>query len=178
MPAKFRLLGPFELKQANGSPPMGSLKNLWSSPHGKVGEIPRSATGVYIFAIKMGSKHLPIYVGLSDHGFAPRLNNHKIYKKIAEVYPLRDIYLFLIARVTPRTGKFILRKRNAEGKVIARRANRELEFLLIGSCLRKNPNLLNSQEKSFLRGLVVPGYHGSPKDLTSGPVEFRQMLDQ
>ncbi len=81
MPAKFRLLGPFELKQANGSPPMGSLKNLWSSPHGKVGEIPRSATGVYIFAIKMGSKHLPIYVGKSDHGFAPRLNNHKIYKK-------------------------------------------------------------------------------------------------
>ncbi len=96
-------------------------------------------------AVRTGDKLVPIYVGKTDRGFAKRLHTHSIFKKIGEHYPDKDVHLFLIARVTPKSGKFITMKRRVtlageRGGVKKSTANTELEFLLIGSCLRANPS--------------------------------------
>jgi hypothetical protein len=134
-------------------------------------------------AVRTGDKLVPIYVGKTDRGFAKRLHTHSIFKKIGEHYPDKDVHLFLIARVTPKSGKFITMKRRVtlageRGGVKKSTANTELEFLLIGSCLRANPALLNTQEKSFLDGLQVPGYFGTEAIPTSASEKlFSEMLN-
>ena len=52
-----------------------------------------------------------------------------------------------------------------------------LEFALIGSCLAKNSDLLNAQEKVFHKWLTVPGYWNShPDDYDDAALQLARML--
>lgn len=62
--------------------------------------------------------------------------------------------LYLIAKLTPKTKAYA-----KPGKLHTSLA--ELEELLIGTCLQRNPALLNVMATKFLTTTVVPGYLNS-----------------
>ncbi len=184
MPAKFRTLGPFELKRDGNRIERGALQALWSPHQHSEGRVYRYAIGVYVIAVKQGRKLLPLYVGKSNRGFANRLNRHSIFSDIPKQYDGKSLFLFLIARVTsereeyrtarPTVVKTALGERRGSQKL---RTIDELEFALIGTCLSINPNLLNKHEKSFLNSLRVPGYRNdSDQDLDQSARSLRDML--
>ncbi len=182
MPAVFTTLGPYDLGPSTSEAPFDRLSELWDSPRGKGGPIPRLATGVYVLAVKDRGKLMPVYVGKSDRGFAKRLHSHTIFSQVAKSYLGMTVYLFLLARVTPKKKSYVTMKKiersDGEGFQVKRsRANTELEFMLIGSCLRLNPELLNLQGKTFMEGLKVPGFLGRPDSKeTRSAIAFEAMM--
>jgi hypothetical protein len=64
--------------------------------------------------------------------------------------------LFLIARLTPTTGRFSKSGRNGYNDIDY------FESMLIGMALEKNKQLQNVRKTKFLRELVVPGVINTP----------------
>jgi len=179
VPARFETLGPFELTRKEGVVEASSLNQIWKEPRDL-----RYGVGVYIIASRKRGKLVPWYVGRSDRGFASRLNRHSIFEKIYSKVKRGSLFLFLIARVTTKTGslKKALRRHVESGDSFRSfsaklKSINRLEFALIGSCMAQNEDLLNLQEKAFHRGLIVPGYlNDSNETLTSPAEELGKML--
>ena len=156
---KFATFGPFLLERKSGHVAESDLKSLWgrvdADPHDGLTQ----AIGIYIFATANTSGSLvPWYVGKTDAGFKKRLDKHwKLFATLAEKAPEGDLRLFLIARITPTTAKFRKSGKNKLASID------DLESMMIGSCLSKNPEVANEKKKAWHNGLYVPGYYGDEK---------------
>src|SRR6266540_1555288 len=149
----YKPYGPFVLPKSSGQLNAQQKNEIWAAVE-KLHPGLAGAIGCYIFGIRAGRGVLPWYVGMTkrkDFKFEtwqPRtllaLNSVLNGRKGAPV-------LYLIAKHTPRTGTYA-----RPGKLHTSIA--QLEELLIGVCLLRNPKLLNRRATKFIRETVVPGY--------------------
>ena len=167
---RFKVCGPFRLP-SDGSKLIAHSSNSRKEFWREVDELSpglSTACGCYVFALKRGRRSKPWYVGkaersiFSNECLAPHKRNH--FNAAAIRYggiPL----LYLLPQLTPR-GSF-----RAPTRAV-RPAIRELESMLIGMGVSKNPDLLNISGTKMLRELVVeeflnskPSKRGSANDL-------------
>jgi hypothetical protein len=182
----FKTIGPLKLRRTAGQVDRDCLVAFWkqvnSMEHGRLSK----AVGVYVLATRKGDVLTPWYVGKSDNGFKSRLSeNHHAFQLIANSQPKGSLYLFLFAKVSPKKGvlagppkkKFLEFGDDVKTRRKPRRSINKLEFLLIHTCLLRNPNLVNEKEKKFYAGLVVPGYLYREQDkLSDSAVSLGKML--
>lgn len=117
----------------------------------------QNAIGIYVISAKSSKGVLlPWYVGRTWNEFGNRIVQHYKAKKFAWLIDeFGPITFFLLPRATPKG-----RVKSATEKVRLNglKSIRELEFMLIGTCLKLNPELLNKQEATFFNSLHVAGY--------------------
>jgi hypothetical protein len=177
-PMNFSTFGPFPLQEWSKK----GLREFWIDTDRLQAEsgYPQSldrGIGVYLFVAELQSGELvPWYVGKTDKSFGLRFRQHLAGgRKLAPLFKMKvvAIKVFVIALVTS-AGK-LKRKLSAAGFV---RSIDRLEFALIGTCLSKNKNLINSKEKAFHTGLHVPGYLNSdPKNYDESALQLAKMLE-
>lgn len=112
--------------------------------------------GVYIVAAKDSKGSLlPYYVGRTENEFGSRLVQHFRAQKFVPLFENGPISIFLLPRATPR-GR--IRKANEQIKHDGLKSIRQLEFTLIGACLKLNRALMNKQEARFHDSMHVAGF--------------------
>lgn len=153
---KFKPYGPFSIPVEDGRVLKQELKEFWAEIDGQHPGL-SGAVGCYIFAVS-SKKSKPWYVGKTERrsfkneAFQPHkllLYQNDVLSRNTRGVPI----IYLIARLTP-AGKL---RRAATGDQGVGSIGR-LEQLLIGNCLRKNPDLANKKDTSYLRRMRVPGY--------------------
>lgn len=187
MASHFKTIGPLELKRTAGHVDKIGLSALRERAHAEEPGIAR-AVGVYVLATRKGEVLTPWYVGKSDLGFKGRLSyNHHAFRLIAESQPKGSLYLFLFAKISAKTGalnkppkkRFVERGDDFRARRKPRKSISTLEFLLIGSCLGRNPELVNAKERIFQEGLFVPGFFKDDRsDVSDSVVSLRKMLER
>jgi hypothetical protein len=153
---RFIPYGPFEVPVTDGAVDSSQLKKWWRDIDfdGKHTNLP-AAYGCYIFALHIGSKLVPWYVGRTRASFKGEiLTGHKLWilEEVLKSNKRGKLVVIFLARTTSN-GK--LRRGDR------RSATPEVEFLedaLIGACLARNPDLMNRSQTSYLRKLTVPGF--------------------
>jgi hypothetical protein len=171
----FKPFGPFEISRTDETLAPDALADMWQHANAQRKGLSKGI-GVYIIAAGDGKTLTPWYVGKSDTGFKSRLSEkHHAFNVIAESKARGNLYLFLLAKVSTKRGTLskplkkklidadddVYKSDEADGLRSRRRSRRsigKLEFLLIGRCLERNPELVNDKDKSFHAGLVVSGY--------------------
>lgn len=195
MAVHFNTFGPFELKRKAGVVDHPSVVDLWHQLNDEKKGLYKGV-GVYVIATKNSTGLIPWYVGKSDTGFKHRLSEkHHAFELIKAQAPKGNLYIFLFAKVTAKRASLNKppKKRmvvvddesdkfddvdELRGRRKPRKSIGKLEFLLIGSCLVRNPNLVNAKEKSFHSGLVVPGFLNYERTEVSEPVSnLRKMFE-
>lgn len=153
---KFKPYGPFQVPVDDGRVLTKELKKFWTEIDGQYPGL-SGAVGCYIFAIS-SKKTKPWYVGKTERrsfkneAFQPHkllLYQNDVMSKTARGVPV----IYLIARLTS-AGKLRKAATGNQGVMSIGR----LEQLLMGNCLRKNPDLANKKDMSYLRRITVPGY--------------------
>ena len=186
MATHFKTIGPFELRRTRGIVSRASLEALWreanAQEHGRLSR----GVGVYVLATGTRESLVPCYVGKSDNGFKNRLSEkHHAFELISRSEPKGNLYIFLFAKASPKKGvlakppkkKFLEVGDDFRARRKPRKSINKLEFLLIRSCLLRNPNLVNAKEKTFHAGLIVPGYVNDGDGKPSESVKIlRKML--
>ncbi len=147
----FDTYGPFVLKAHDND----SLDELFAQIQDAEPKL-QYGIGVYIVSAEDETgAMIPWYVGRTWNEFGSRIMQHYKANKFAPLFAHGAVNLFLLPRATPK-GKV----KSATDKV--RRAGlksiRQLEFALIGTCLKLNPSLLNKQEATFHSSMHVAGY--------------------
>jgi hypothetical protein len=155
----FKVFGPYRLPRDDAKHVAATAQDrskFWSA----VAEIEPGlpdACGCYVFSLKAGRGSKPWYVGKAERSTfrTESLSPHKLnhfnvitarHKGIPELY--------LLAQITP-SGAF---RAPTQAK---RPAIRELESMLIGMGVARNPKLLNSQGTKMLKELRVEGFLNS-----------------
>ncbi|WP_428485438.1 hypothetical protein [Rhodopila sp.] len=155
---RFAVYGGFEIyrKERNG---WGVFdKAFWARVEQQEQGLSR-ACGCYVFALKNGENIKAWYVGKTEKSSFQK----ECFQATKLMYyneTLNDHngmpHLFLIARLTPTTGKF------SKSGVNGYKDIDYLESMLIGMALEKNGMLQNVKKTKFLRELVVPGVINTP----------------
>jgi hypothetical protein len=152
---KLKLYRPFEVPVDDGRVHIPELRELWSSVQTEYPGL-QDAVGCYIFGVRTAIAR-PWYVGKTERAsfrkeaFQPQ--KLLLYQDVLRNTRRGTPVLYLIARVTP-AGKLRRAAKGEQGVPSIRR----LEELLIGTCLSKNPKLLNQKATKHLRLTHVPGY--------------------
>lgn len=131
------------------------------------------AVGCYVFSIRAGRGVKPWYVGLAEKQtfkrecFTPhKLNHYNNAIAGRKGTPL----LTLIPRFTP-TGRLSKPSRNGY------RDMQFLENMLIGTCVRRNPELANVRDTKMLREMIVHGFLNNPMGRNFQSVsEFKDLI--
>ena len=132
-----------------------------------------SAVGCYIFSIRASKGIRPWYVGLAE--------KQSFRKECFAVHKLLNYNECLSSRKgTPvltlipkhtKTDRFAKEGKNGHKDI------QFLEALLISSCLRRNPELLNIKSTKLLKEMVVPGLLNSPKGRIETTIkEFKKLI--
>ena len=112
------------------------------------------ACGCYVFALQNGENINAWYVGKTEKSSFQKecfqATKLMYYNEVLDAHNGTP-RLFLIARLTPTTGKFSKSSTNGYNDIDY------LESMLIGMALEKNSHLQNVKKTKFLRELVVPG---------------------
>jgi predicted GIY-YIG superfamily endonuclease len=169
MSIKFDTFGPLLLSRADQIVSVDELRTFSEALEGERKGLSK-AIGVYIFGLKNSKGEItPWYVGKTDKGFSRRFDEHSrgkgenLFTKLAKEMPKGDLQVFLIARLTP-SEKFMKPKKakskagSQRHKITPVKSIDRLEFALIGTCLAKNPDLINRSQKTFHEDFHVPGY--------------------
>src|SRR5579875_211373 len=138
----FEPFGPFALPRKNGAIDDSRKKEFWDQVNEECDSLPE-AVGCYILGMRAGKGFKPWYVGKTEKQcFKDRTWNDKTFRRFESVLRERKgtPVVFLIAKKTPE-GKFrkALGKNRRSGSIAA------LEEMLIGTCLQRNPKLLNQK---------------------------------
>jgi hypothetical protein len=149
-----------------------SLSNFWLKVNEMDSEL-SEAVGCYIFSIRAGRGLLPWYVGLAEKQ-SFRKECFAIHKLINYNDALNGRkgtpVLTLIAKYT-NTERFAKPSKNGHTDI------RFLENMLIGTCIRRNPNLLNIKKTKLLKEMIVPGLLNNTKGRDYLDVkEFRSLI--
>jgi hypothetical protein len=153
--SKFRPYGPFEIPINEDEVDKKELNAFWKQIDEIYPGLP-DAIGCYVFAIRFKNAASPWYVGKTERRSFKReaFELHKLghYRNVLKIRKRGTPHLYLIAKLSPTGDHF--RKPATKGE----KSVKQLEELLIGSCLTKNPDLFNQSMTKFLRHLSVPGY--------------------
>lgn len=135
----------------------------WAQWDAEAGLALSTALGCYILSIS-GKHPVPWYVGKTEAGFKKECFNPKNLRAFEGVLRKNGRgkpQITLIVNVTPG-GKLVKPSKNEHSQIDF------LENYLIATCLRKNPDLCNSKQTRFVRGVYVPGLlnpkRGKPSD--------------
>jgi len=117
-----------------------------------------NAIGVYLVAARSsGRKWIPWYVGQTWNSFGTRIVQHYRDKKFAKLIDrFGTLQFFLLPRATQKG-----RVRWSSSRIKSDRGLKsidQLEFALIGTCLKLNSHLLNKSESRFHKTFYVPGF--------------------
>ena len=154
---KFKPYGPFPVPVEDGRVVEQELKIFWREIEERHSGL-SSGIGCYIFGAQTAKSSRPWYVGKTERrsfkGEAFQVHKLHLYQnavlnRIGQGTPV----LYLIARLTP-SGK--LRKAASGEQGVG--SVKLLEQLLIGNCLRKNPDLANKANTIYLKRMRVPGF--------------------
>ena len=173
----FQVYGPYRLKR-NGQKLLAATaadrREFWDAVDEDIPCL-SYACGCYIFSIKAPRGSKPWYIGKAEKSTFRRecLTAHKINHFNQAIVGRRGYpELTLLAQVTPYDK---LRKPTST----KRPAIRELETMLIGMGISRNPKLLNIQKTKMLRELRVNGFFNTERLATSGPAKaLRNLLGQ
>lgn len=168
----YSIHGPFEIKkQKNGLVDMSksAKKHFWDYVKEKYSSLP-SSCGCYLFAIRAAKGIKPWYVGLAGKQSFEKecFTAHKI-----------NIYNEVIARKKGNPLLFLIAKRTKKGKLAnpskrGHQHNINLETILIGVTLEKNPELMNIKKTKFLKEMCVPCLINTPKRKpTKSEIDFK-----
>lgn len=158
---KFEVYGPFEITRTSKglvSSDAASKREFWEWVDGVVPSLP-DACGCYVFAIQVSRGILPWYVGKAEkQPFAKEcLSTHKVnHYNNAIVGRKGRPTLYLLPQVT-KNGKY--RKVSKSKKL----AISELETMLMGMAISRNPGMLNIKGTRMMRELTVEGFLNSKK---------------
>ena len=145
----FDTYGPFVLQSHDKA----SLDDLFTQIK-KANPTLKQAMGVYlVFGFDGTGSTIPWYVGRTRE-FEARIRRHFQKEKFSSLLAYGPIRFFLLPRATGR-GKLLTATEKTPGNA---KEIRQLEFFLIGTCLKLNPALLNKQETEFFKRLHVAGY--------------------
>lgn len=152
----FDTYGPYDLERENGRVG-GAQAAMWEQVPEDKADIGR-AIGCYVFGIRYGSRIRPWYVGMTvaRAGFRGEIfQRHKL-----------DIYNLCLAkqRGSPVMFLFPLVKDGFYAFSEARRSKRReiawLEIQLMGFAHRRNPDIGNVRDMTFLKSVQVTGVVG------------------
>ena len=135
-----------------------SIKEFWESFENIKDGISNSV-GCYIFSLRAGKGMLPWYVGMAEKQYFKNecLTAHKILLFNDCLGKRKGTpFLTLIPKYT-KTGRYAKKSKNGHRDI------QFLETLLIASCLKRNPKLLNVKATKMLREIKVPGFINSGK---------------
>ena len=154
----FDTYGPFVLKAHDGD----SLDELFLQI--KAAD-PKLQYGIGVYIISAPDEKgvmIPWYVGRTWNEFGSRLVQHFKAEKFIGLFGHGPINLFLLPRATPKGKVKAATEKIRQGGL---RSIRQLEFALIGTCLKLNPRLLNKQDATFHSSMHVAGYlDNGPED--------------
>ena len=149
-----------------------SLSNFWLKVNEMDSEL-SGAVGCYIFSIRAGRGLLPWYVGLAEKQTFRKecFGIHKLINYNDALNGRKGTpVLTLIAKYT-NTERFAKPSKNGHTDI------RFLENMLIGACIRRNPNLLNIKKTKLLKEMIVPGLLNNTKGRDYLDVkEFRSLI--
>lgn len=151
----FRPHGPFKVAVKNGGIDKAKEKEFWleveEAQQGLSG-----AVGCYLFAIRAGRGVRPWYVGKTEKASFKKevFQDHKfkIYWTALGERRKGTALLYFVAKYTP--GGRLAKPAKKAGYTSVR----TLEELLIGTCLSRNPKLVNTKTTKYFKELQVPGY--------------------
>lgn len=158
---RFEVRGPFELDRNTNGLIASSAEDKhlyweWVDDH-----VPglSQACGCYIFAIKASRGTLPWYVGKAERQtFAKEcFSSHKIVHFNNAIAGRKGKPVIMFIPQLTKTGNF--RKPTST----PRKAISELESLLIGMAISRNPKILNTRGTRMLRELTVEGFINSER---------------
>jgi len=159
---QFELSSAFEIEKSGNKlidHDKAALKRLWESVDEDFGDFISRGVGVYIFSIKAGKGILPWYVGMAEkQPFCMEcFGSHKLLHYNNAIAARKGTpVITLIAKMTAG-GKLAKPSKNGHKDI------QLLETMLIGSCLKRNSELMNIKDTKHLREMVVPGYLNNPK---------------
>ena len=163
---RFDVYGSYELERTrNGliASTAEDRREYWEWVDGDMPGLPE-ACGCYIFAIQASRGTLPWYIGKAERQsfvkecFSPHKVNHF---NNAIVGRKGKPVLFFLPQLT-RRGKF--RKPTTS----VRKGITELESLLIGMAISRNPSILNTRGTRMLKKLTVEGFINSNRKAKGG----------
>ncbi len=149
--SKFEPFGPYQIPVDGKLIDMRRKEEFWQRVEDEEAGLP-DAVGCYIYAVRAGPGVRPWYVGKTE-----RLSFRK------EAFKFNVVALALSRRKKGTLLLYLLAARTDGGKLkkpakSSIRSIGALEELLIGTCLRRNPRLLNKKVTRHFREIEVPGY--------------------
>ena len=152
----FEIYGPFDLSTSTTRTLVLSAnarREFWAAVEDRVPGLPE-ACGCYVFVLAARNREMPWYVGKAERTSFRKecLTPHKLLHFTAATLANRGVpRLYLAAQITPK-GKL------RACTVGSRPAITELESILIGMGVARNPDLLNMRGTRMLRKLQVQGF--------------------
>ena len=172
----YETYGPFDLERDDNKLRKPALDVFWKACERENPGL-SGAVGIYIISVKAkkNAASKSWYVGRTDkQGFKKRVGQQigGHFSEILDKAKRGKLQIFLIARRTPNRRAFM-----KTGK--AKSANDALETMMIGSCLRKNQNLINARKIKYLKGIKVPGYlNNVPGKMNGAASELNRMVKE
>ena len=173
--------GPYDLETRQGRKGItldlrnDALGRFWDRVEKEAQRDLRRALGVYVFAGSVRYNFVPWYVGQSKAGFEGEVFNASNKDKYQTAYShdmvADQAVIFLIAKVTPKTGNLAKSLRLAEANFV--------EQTIIRAALSANPKLVNNKNTRLLREMEIRGVINSTidiNDLDEASKRLRKLL--
>jgi hypothetical protein len=139
----------------------------WGKIDARVGADLSNAKGAYVYSLRHGERHTPLYVGLTNKGFRSEVfashNRERIYHHWK--YEKGAIVVHLLAK--PK------RVQKGFSRNIPKDWLSALEALLIFVCRRNNKKLSNKKHTKWLDGIGIAGITGVEKRRGKPPKEIQ-----
>ncbi len=156
----FEIHGPFDLPTSTTRTlalSANERRAFWDEVKARVPGLPE-ACGCYVFVMESRKRETPWYVGKAEKTSFKNecLTPHKLLHFTTATTANRgNPKLYLAAQITPK-GKF------RKCTIGSRPAIAELESILIGMGVARNPDLLNMRGTKMLKKLQVQGFMNTP----------------
>ena len=162
----FQVYGPYEIDREQVSE--ARWRNWkWAEIDEESGAALSEAKGAYVYSLRFGNKHTPLYVGITNKGFRhevfglhnrERIHHHWKHEK-------GSIVFHLLAKPKRAQKGF---SRNIPVDWLS-----ALEAVLIFVCRRSNPKLANKKHTKWLDGIGISGITGAEKQRGKPPAAIQ-----
>jgi hypothetical protein len=159
------------------------LTKFWDNINTKYGFNLSDGIGCYIFSISAGGGNKPLYIGMTKSAFKNEcFTDHKLKHYNNSIAGRTGVpnFTFIVkmsGKKNDRLAKSRVIVEKIKGGKIKSRLDKEahkdidlLETLLIGSCLKRNPDLANVSETTIFKDLIVPGFINNPTGRNSDAI--------
>ncbi len=150
-----------------------AITSFWERVDKELEEGLSGAIGCYLFSIRAGRGELPWYVGLAQRQSFRKecFTDHKLKHYNSAIASRKGTPLLTLIPKFTKTEQYAKPSPNGHRDIVF------LENMLIGTCLRRNPKLLNSRDTKLLREMVVHGLLNNPRGKNySSVTEFKNLI--